>query len=85
MAVAPHGGPGGSPAALCHFLSAEKVKPGLPVRPEYYSNEAPRSGFFGHFLLIKKVASADRRGWLNKNRMKRNGIKKVGALSGPQE
>ena len=22
------------PAALCHFLSAEKVKPGLPVRPE---------------------------------------------------
>ena len=34
MAVALHGGPGGSPAALCHFLSAEKVKPGLPVRPE---------------------------------------------------
>ena len=34
MAVAMHGGPGGSPAALCHFLSAEKVKPGLPVRPE---------------------------------------------------
>ena len=33
-AVAPHGGPGGSPAALCHFLSAEKVKPGPPVRPE---------------------------------------------------
>ena len=33
-AVALHGGPGGSPAALCHFLSAEKVKPGLPVRPE---------------------------------------------------
>ena len=40
-AVALHGGPGGSPAALCHFLSAEKVKPGLPVRPEYYSNESP--------------------------------------------
>ena len=39
-AVAPHGGPGGSPAALCHFLSAEKVMPGLPVRPEYYSNES---------------------------------------------
>ena len=57
-AVALHGGPGGSPAALCHFLSAEKVKPGLPVRPEYYSNEAPRSGFFGHFLLIKKVATS---------------------------
>ena len=34
MAVALHGGPGGSPAALCHFLSAEKVRPGLPVRPE---------------------------------------------------
>ena len=34
MAVALHGGPGGSPAALCHFLSAEKVMPGLPVRPE---------------------------------------------------
>ena len=34
MPVALHGGPGGSPAALCHFLSAEKVKPGLPVRPE---------------------------------------------------
>ena len=33
-AVALHGGPGGSPAALCHFLSAEKVKPGFPVRPE---------------------------------------------------
>ena len=32
--VAPHGGPGGSPAALCHFLSAEKVRPGPPVRPE---------------------------------------------------
>ena len=59
MAVAPHGGPGGSPAALCHFLSAEKVKPGLPVRPEQYPKEAPRSGFFGHFLLIKKVAA----GW----------------------
>ena len=34
MAVAPHGGPGGSPAALCHFLSAEKVKPGVALRPE---------------------------------------------------
>ena len=34
MAVALHGGPGGSPAALCHFLSAEKVRPGPPVRPE---------------------------------------------------
>ena len=33
-AVAPHGGPGGSPAALCHFLSAEKVKPGVALRPE---------------------------------------------------
>ena len=34
MAVALHGGPGGSPAALCHFLSAEKVMPGFSVRPE---------------------------------------------------
>ena len=34
MAVALHGGPGGSPAALCHFLSAEKVKPGVALRPE---------------------------------------------------
>ena len=33
-AVALHGGPGGSPAALCHFLSAEKVKPGVALRPE---------------------------------------------------
>ena len=34
MAVASYGGPGGSPAALCHFLSAEKVKPGVALRPE---------------------------------------------------
>src|SRR5699024_5237052 len=40
-AVALHGGPGGSPAALCHFLSAEKVKPGVALRPEYHSNESP--------------------------------------------
>ena len=40
---------------------------------------------FGYFLAIQKVASANRRFDRNKNRMQRNGIKKVGALSGPQE
>ena len=27
-------------ARLCHFLSAEKVRPGVALRPEYYSNES---------------------------------------------
>ena len=55
----------------------------LPVKG--FPKGKPLWPIFGHFLLAKKVASPDQRFDRNKNRMKRNGTKKVGAPKGPQE
>ena len=51
----------------------------LPVKG--FPKGRPLWPIFGHFLLAKKVASADRRGWLNKNRMKRD----VAKISSPAQ